>query len=560
MTPAQPTSPDQTRQEPFRWDRADAGKAFDSFSNPTAGSQRQYAKEHDIPRSTLGYWLRRDDPAEADPVTAFCHSAAGQSFLKGIVLAALCTFSLEGACGIRLLGTFLQRSGLDHFVGASRGALLPLLSALEAHLAAFDDQERPALAERMPAKTITAAVDEHFHAVKPCLVAIEPVSNFILVECYRDRRDADTWKAALLEGTSGMKVEIVLLTSDLARALICCAEKGLRVAHSPDLFHGQRDLLKPLLLPLSRPIQQAQKDLEKAENRTATLDCPVGTPQPEQDVLALIESVRQEMASNTRLEEAKQRLAEAVQEVRGVGDDYHPFDRDTGQPVTAAQVGERLNKHLDGIEAVIREANLGERVAQGINKTRTWVGTLMGCVAWFWGLVDARVEEMELSEAQEQQVREKLLPGHYWEMAAGRARTAAERKRLQKLAADLQKAAWQEGGALASLSAEERREVERVAQESAGLFSRSSSCVEGRNGRLSLHHHGHGKVSAARLTALRVIHNYMVKRAAGTTAAERFFGQKHKDVFSWLLQRMPDLPRPAAKRPQKADQHSRQPG
>jgi Family of unknown function (DUF6399) len=560
MTPVQPTSPDQTRQEPFRWGRADVGKAFDAFSEPTAWSQRQYAKEYDIPRSTLGYWLRRDDPAAADPVAAFCHSAAGQSFLKGIVLSALCTFSLEGACGIRLLGTFLQRSGLDRFVGASRGALLPLLNALETHLAAFEDQERPALAEGMPAKTITAAVDEHFHAVKPCLVAIEPVSNFILVECYRDRRDADTWKAALLEGTQGMKVEIVLLTSDLARALICCAEKGLQVAHSPDLFHGQRDLLKPLLLPLSRPLQQAQKDLEKAEKRIATLDCPEGTPQPKQDLLALIESVRHELAITTRLEEAKQRLATAVQEVRGVGDDYHPFDRDTGQPVTAAQVGERLTKHLEGIAEVIREANLGERVAQGLNKTRTWVSTLMGCVAWFWSLVDARVEELELSEAQARQVREKLLPGHYWEMAAGRARTVAERKRLRKLAAALQQEAWQEGGALASLSAEERREVARVAQESAGLFSRSSSCVEGRNGRLSLHHHGHGQVSAARLTALRVIHNYLVKRADGTTAGERFFGQQHKDVFSWLLQRLPDLPRPAAKRPPKADQHSRKPG
>ncbi len=34
-------------------------------------------------------------------------------------------------------------------------------------------------------------------------------------------------------------------------------------------------------------------------------------------------------------------------------------------------------------------------------------------------------------------------------------------------------------------------------------------------------------------------------------AAERFFGQKPKDVFSWLLERMPDLPRPARKRPRQ---------
>jgi Family of unknown function (DUF6399) len=162
----------------------------------------------------------------------------------------------------------------------------------------------------------------------------------------------------------------------------------------------------------------------------------------------------------------------------------------------------------------------------------------MGCVAWFWNLVFARVEELGLSEEQEQVVYDKLLPGHYWDMAAGRARTAEERHRLKEMAGKLKKEAWQEGGALSSLSEEERKEVDQVAKETAGLFQRSSSCVEGRNGRLSLQHHGHGPVSERRLKALTVVHNYMVKRGNGTTAAERFFGQKHEDVFSWLLDRI----------------------
>ena len=103
-----------------------------------------------------------------------------------------------------------------------------------------------------------------------------------------------------------------------------------------------------------------------------------------------------------------------------------------------------------------------------------------------------------------------------------------------------------------SLAEEERKEVQEVARQIAGLFQRSSSCVEGRNGRLSLQHHGHSRVSERRLKALTVIHNYVVKRSDGTTAAQRFFGQPHQDVFPWLLQRMPDLPRPAPKRQKPA--------
>src|SRR6266487_1367758 len=118
----------------------------------------------------------------------------------------------------------------------------------------------------------------------------------------------------------------------------------------------------------------------------------------------------------------------------------------------------------------------------------------------------------------------------------------------------LKKEAWDKAGALAVLPEADRKAVEEVAQESAGLFQRSSSCVEGRNGRLSLQHHGQSRVSERRLKALTVIHNYLVRRGDQTTAAERFFGQKHKDVFSWLLERMPNLPRPAQKRRKTASE------
>jgi hypothetical protein len=84
--------------------------------------------------------------------------------------------------------------------------------------------------------------------------------------------------------------------------------------------------------------------------------------------------------------------------------------------------------------------------------------------------------------------------------------------------------------------------------------------VEGRNGRLSLHHHGQGRLSAARLKALGVVHNYLSRRADGTTAAERFFGSKPRDVFGWLLERLPELPRPAARRPKKPAQSLRAAG
>lgn len=543
LTPSDPLRPDSSR-----WPRADIATTLDNFSNSDPPSQRQFARQHGIPHSTFNYWMRHHSPAEDDPVAAFFFSPAGESVLRRIVLAAFTTFQLQGACGIRFVGTFLERSQLDLFVASSRGALHPLAAHIESDLVAFRDCEQPVLAQQMEAKTITLVADEHFHSGNPCLVGLEPVSNFLLVECYRDRRDADTWKEAIDEGTKGMSLKVVQMTSDLARALVCCAEKGFEAMHSPDLFHGQRDMLKPVLLPLNRPIQQAQKDLEKARNHSEKWDMPVDAITSDEQLRSLIESVRQELVIGKQLEQSRQRKDEAVEHVRGVGDDYHPFDRETGKPVTAEEVGKRLTEHVDRLAEVVEEAGLGEKAEQVVNKSRTWVATLMGCVAWFWCLATARVQELELSEEQERIVREKLLPGEYWATAAERARTAEERKRLKAMSAELTKEAWRKGGALSSLSEEARRAVAKVSRETAGLFQRSSSCVEGRNGRLSLQHHGHSRVSERKLKALTVIHNYMVKGPDGTTAAERFFGQKPKDVFSWLLERMPDLPRPARKR------------
>ncbi len=318
----------------------------------------------------------------------------------------------------------------------------PLAAHIESDLVAFRDCEQPVLAQQMEAKTITLVPDEYFHSGKPCLVGLEPVANFILVECYRDRRDADTWKEAIEEGTKGMPLKIVQMTSDLARALVCCAEKGFEAMHSPDLFHGQRDLLKPVLLPLNRPIQQAQKDLEKATQQSDKLDTPADEMPSEEQLRSLIEAVRQELVIGKQLEQSRQRKDEAVEQVRGVGDDYHPFDRATGKPVTAEEVGQRLTEHVDRLAEVGQEAGLGEKAEQAVNKSRPWVATLMGCVAWFWCLATARVQELELSEEQERIVKEKLLAGEYWGTAAERARTAEERKRLKAMAAELTKEAW----------------------------------------------------------------------------------------------------------------------
>jgi hypothetical protein len=573
MTPPQANPASDSRQDPFRYSRRDTAQACDDFLDPDNPytSQRDFAQHHGIPRSTLGYWLRQQQPeelADLEPeLVAFLRGGCGERFLRRLVYAALLVFQQSGPGGIRPIGCYLHLTQLDRFVGASYGALQPLAQSMQQHLGLFDDGERPRLAALMPAKRIALTADENFHGPDPCLVGIEPMSNFILVERYTPRRDAATWTATIEEALRGLPVDVVLLCSDRARGLTCCARDGLAVLHSPDLFHGQRDLLRPVLLPLTRPLREAQKDLRDAREETQRLDeaRQQSAPGPRRgrpvDYFGrMIESVGEEIKAEQRLQQAGEQLEAALQPVRGLADDYHPFDRQTGQPLEAEDLQQRLTARVEQLRQAAEQADLPQQGSAAVEQAQPLLLALVAVLAWFWTQTRELIEGLQLSVEGERLLRERLLAGYYWQAAAGRARDPEERQRLRELGERLQKEAWAEGGALARLEEPERNEVERVAWECVGLFARSSSCVEGRNGRLSLHHHGQGRLSAARLKALGVVHNYLSVREDGTTAAERFFGSKPRDLFGWLLERLPGLPRPAAKRPKKAAQDLRTAG
>jgi hypothetical protein len=569
MTPPQSTDPTDPRTDPFRWDHQRIASVFDHFCNPDhPTSQRHFAKQHDIPRSTLGSWLRQPDPDGLDPdLVAFFRSTCGLALPRRIVLALFVVFLFRGCCGLRSLGLFLRLSQLDRFVASSHGALHELAQTVQADLSVFSDQQRVRLAEGMAPRDIALVADEHFHAGHPCLVAIEPASNFILVEQYAESRDAVTWTTVITQALDGLPVTVVLLTSDQAKGLICCASNGLDAQHLPELFHGQRDLAMPFISPLQRCKESVEKELREAEQMLRywrdekamaqtqrRAGCPLDCDWRIDIYVNWVGHFAQEVkACETRQQQAKDA-------VTGLADVYHPFDPITGAAVSAADMQQRLDKHLGTLADVAVKAELGSKATTALGKAQGWTRTLVAAVAWFWSAAVTKVEEMDLPEQAERVVNEQLLPGLYWQEAARRGRTAEERREKEELAERLLAQAWQKGGPLGRLAEEKRQEVQRVGGEVVGLFCRSSSCVEGRNGRLSLQHHGQCRLSGGRLKALTTIHNYLVQRPDGTTAAQRFFGQKPCDLFCWLLQHLPDLPRPAAKRPRNVPLPAHLPG
>lgn len=170
-------------------------------------------------------------------------------------------------------------------------------------------------------------------------------------------------------------------------------------------------------------------------------------------------------------------------------------------------------------------------------------------IAFFHLRVRLWISELALVPEVEQAVLNELIPAPYLQRAAKKFPTTEERAKAAAVPEPILTRLRGPTGVLGALPPEECAKVERVARDCADLFQRSSSCVEGRNGQLALRPHSLQRLPRWKLNALTVVHNYYVTLSDGTTAAERFFGGKPADLFSWLLDRLDVPARPAARRP-----------
>jgi len=554
--------PGPDNAKPLRWDRTPVTAEVVAFEAAPhrAISQRQFAREHGLPRSTLQHWLARKATIDADPaVVAFFESPVGLAFLHRLVVAAHLVFTNVGPCGIRLVCQFPELSALDRFAAASYGAQQQVSQAMQAEISVFGAKEQLRLAQTMAPKKITVCEDETFHP-EICLVAIEPVSDFILVEKYARHRDAETWNQALEQALERLPVEVIQSTGDEAKGILAHVRDGLGAHHSPDLFHVQQELHKATSLPLrtqvsgmSQQVEQAEQQKQRAqEDYQSYRNGPPRPGFPPDFPKRIAQAEQAEAEARQELEAAHTRRDQMQEAIKGLSEDYHPYDLANAQAMPAAEVERRLEARFAQIDRVAEEAQLSEGSRRRIEKARRLLRSLVATIAFFHLQVQLWVSQWALSPEVEWVVVNELIPALYLERVAGKQPAAEPRAKVEAVCAPILARARAPASILGHLPVEERARIESVAQQGADLFQRSSSCVEGRNGQLALRHHSLHRLSNGKLGALTVVHNYYLRRADGTTAAERFFGSKPADLFVWLVDHLEVPARPAAKRSKAA--------
>ncbi len=513
-------------------------------------SAREATNILEVPNSTMQSWRRQHMTRGPSPeLRKFFTTPMGAMFLQRNVIAVMKLMKC-GPGGIRGMQEYLRNTGLDFFIAASEGALQKFWVRCENHILEFGEREEKLLAARMRHRKITVGLDEMFRARRPCLVAIEVVSNYILIEKFTEDRKAETWKKELGERTQGLKVTIGQVVSDLCGAIRSCT-KTLGANHIPELFHNQREISMATSAPLASQAKSTEQVLYELEEKVKKLSqSPRRLLKEEQakQKQEFEEAIDARDKLKVDCEIKIKRRDDVKASVKEMGKIHHPIDLKTGTLQTAIGMKNRFDEQFKIIRKNVRDAKLGESSRDHLDKAQRGFEAMVIYLKYFFVMYAAFVSDLKLTPELEMFFNDVVFPLNYLKMIWRRLPKTGKMELaslLCSLEIRIRGGPWGE---------EVSRALMMKGKELAETFQRSSSCVEGRNGALSLNHHRFHRLNERSLRVLTIVHNFDVRRLDGTTAAERFFEAKHENLFESLVTDVAIPGKPQSQRHQRKTQ------
>jgi hypothetical protein len=539
-----------------RWDRFERADLFEQYRElRTQGiSERQAAKELKVPRTTLQAWRIWHDTLDICPhVAEFLQSGPGLAFLHRIVIAFHLVCVEVGACGIRLVCLFLNLTGLDRFVAASYGAQQQVNLQVEQAMVAYGHDETAHLAQNLPPKDLTVTQDETFTGGL-CLITMDPESNFILLEQLAQARDHVSWNALMAPALAQLNCRVIQSTSDEAPGLLAYVEHYLEAHHSPDVFHVQHELVKAVSGPMAtkeraahKAITEAQEQLERRQTnpQNAGDEPEKRRPgRPPKDPVSLEQAEQALEAACREHQRLTQQRAQVTASIRGIGHDYHFVDLERGVRRNGHLIAADIHEHIAQIRTIAQHEGLSQSCLERIDKAERVVPKMQATIEFVSGYVRQQVARLDLTPPVSFAMHAKLIPSYYLDRVA-QTRSVSDGQPLRERAEQLRTPLFAPGGVLHALSPGTQGQLHDEAKRLAAVFQRSSSNVEGRNGYLSLRSHQlRGLDLPRKRECFTTVHNLFLTRPDGTTAAERFFGQKPRSMFAAILDAVELAPAP----------------
>jgi hypothetical protein len=469
------------------WDRFERADFFEQYLDLQSQgvSQRQAAKQLQVPRTTLQAWQSWHETLDICPhVAQFFQSGPGLAFLHRLVLALHLICVEVGACGIRLVCLLLNLTGMDRFVAASYGAQQQVNVQVEQAIVNYQQTETPRLAKAMPRKVITMTQDETFTGGL-CLVAAEPVSNFIILEQLAQGRDQEAWHELMAPALVQLNCEVIQSTSDEAPGLLAYVGHHLGAHHSPDLFHVQHELSRAVCASLAtkeraadKALTEAKEQLDQAQARLESVDDQPqkrGPGRPPKEPMRLEQAQQTLKAASQEHERLSQQRKQVKQSLEAIGQAYHFVDLERGVRRNGQLIASDIRDQIATIRTVAQHEHLSQSSLDRIDKAERVVPKMQATIEFVSGYVGQQVKQLDLTPPVSFAMHAKLIPSYYLDRVA-QTRTVSESERLRELARRLRTPLFEPGGALSELSPEAQRDLHRQARECAEIFG-SSPCL-----------------------------------------------------------------------------------
>jgi len=347
-----------------------------------------------------------------------------------------------------------------------------------------------------------------------------------------ENRRYETWLEQLSHWWNPEQWTCHFLVSDGAKALIKLAVSGLSSVNVADLFHALRALGQPIGKVLGQKLAQVNRQLETLKAQLPKHSSGSQLQALNTEIAALSQQQQQLEADQRRYHQALEQISQSI----------HPFKLDSSAWQSHESLLETLKQPLTICKHLAQ--TYGGQTAQAAIKAFE-----AQIASWPKGIEVWRLWTTETLSRQTQDpavqawVLSALLPWVYWQQQAERARKSTMQLVYQQAASDAFDPLFEHPMTL-QWSAEDFRQWVIWCQQMAANYQRTSSAVEGRNGYLSQRHHVNRGFSAQSLKVLTIIHNFDLRRADGTTAAQRLFDQSFPDLFEWVLDKVRDLPLP----------------
>jgi hypothetical protein len=330
--------------------------------------------------------------------------------------------------------------------------------------------------------------------------------------------------------------------------------QAIGVHHSPDLFHVQHELSKAISAPLAAKQRAAHKAVTQAEetrNRVQEhLDNADGEPakrgpgRPPKAAASLEQVVQDVEAARQEHQRLAGQRETVTQSIRAIGHAYHFVDLERGVRRNGKLIAGDIQRHIDTIRTIAQQEHLSEPCMERIEKAERVVPKMQATIEFVSGYVHQQVRQLDLAPPASYAMHAQLIPSLYLDRVAS-TRTGTAGEPLRALAERLRTPLFEPDGAFEALSPVAQNTLKGAAAKLAEVFQRSSSNVEGRNGYLSLRNHQlRGLDHPRKRACLTAVHNFFLTRPDGTTAAERFFGQKPRSMFAAILESVEIPPTP----------------